>query len=99
MTPVLPFIVFKLCTLSLLAELSTDEAFPSLVPLELFRDLRVFVDYFVFSGLLLFLVNFPIADVLDIIAFSFLLTLVLSKVGSKGLFSVLLFSMTVWLNI
>lgn len=79
LAPLLPLIVFKLCTLSLLAELSTDDAFISLVPLELFRDFRAFVDYLVFSGLLLFFVSFPIADVLDIMAFSFLLTLVLSN--------------------
>jgi hypothetical protein len=99
LTPLPPLNVFKLCTLSLLAELSTEEAFISLFALELFLDFRVFVDYFMFSGLLLFLVSFPIAEVLDIIAFSFLFILALSNEGSKGLFSALLFSMTVWLNI
>ena len=96
---VLPLIVFRLCTLSLLAELSTEDVFISFDPLELFLDFKVFADCLVFSGLLMFLVSFPIAEVLDIIAFSFLLMLALSKEGSNGLFSVFPFNMTVWLNI
>lgn len=87
--------VFRLYTRSLLAELSTEEAFISFVPLELLRDFSVLEDYLaLFSGLL-FLVNLPRTEVLDIRAFSCLLTLALSKEGSKGLPSALLFNITV----